>query len=166
MLILVFAVTLGLLPPVSLVPPGSSPFSHPSVLVLPVATLLVVALGFTIRQIRAGVAEAMRSDYVQMARLNGIRERRIVIGWALRNSIAPAIQTIAQVMQYFLGGVVLVEYVFGYPGIGEGLVEFVNARDLPTIQSVAVLIAAVYIALNILADLLVVLVVPRLRTAV
>jgi peptide/nickel transport system permease protein len=165
LLILVFAVTLGLVPPVSLVPPGSTPFADPSILVLPVATLLTVALGFTIRQIRAGVAEAMRSEYVQMARLNGIRERRVVVGWALRNSIAPAIQTIAQVMQYFLGGVVLVEYVFGYPGIGEGLVTFVNARDIPTIQSVAMLVAAVYIALNVVADLLVVLVVPRLRTA-
>ncbi len=165
-LILVFAVTFDFLPPVSLIAPGSTPFGDPAIVVLPVATLLTVALGFTVRQIRAGVAEAMLSDYVQMARLNGIRERRVVVSWALRNSIAPAIQTFAQVMQYFLGGVVLVEYVFGYPGIGEGLVAFVNARDMPTIQSVAVLIAAIYIALNILADLLVVLVVPRQRTAV
>jgi peptide/nickel transport system permease protein len=165
LLIFVLAITFEVLPPVSLVPPGTSPFSNLRVLVLPVATLLIVALGFTIRQVRAGVAEAMRSDYVQMARLSGIRERRVVVGWALRNSIAPAIQTIAQVLQYFLGGVVLVEYVFGYPGIGEGLVQFVNARDIPTIQAVTVLIATVYIGLNIVADLLVVLVVPKLRTS-
>jgi peptide/nickel transport system permease protein len=165
LLIFVFALTLGLLPPISLVPPGATPLDNPRVLVLPVVTLLIVALGFTVRQIRAGVAEAMRSDYVQMARLSGIHERRVVRDWALRNSVAPAIQTMAQVMQYFLGGVVLVEYVFGYPGIGDGLVEFVNARDIPSIQAVAVLIATIYIALNILADVLVVLVVPRLRTS-
>jgi peptide/nickel transport system permease protein len=130
-----------------------------------VATLLIVSVGFAARQIRAGVAEAMRADYVQMARLSGIRESQIVINWALRNSIAPAIQSLTQVVQYLLGGVVLVEYVFGYPGIGAGLVTYVAARDVPVIQSVAVLIAAVYVGLNIVADVLVILVVPKVRTA-
>lgn len=165
LLILFLAVNLGLFPPVSLVPPGTSPLDNPLALVLPVATLLVVSVGFAARQIRAGVAEAMRSDYVQTARLYGIRERRIVLRWALRNSVAPAIQTLTQVVQYLLGGVVLVEYVFDYPGIGKGLVEYVAARDIPVIQAVAVLIAAMYIGLNIVADLLVILVVPKLRTA-
>lgn len=164
-LILVIALKLGLLPAVSLVAPGTSPFDDPQVLVLPVATLLAVALGFATRQIRAGVVRAMASEYVEMARLNGIRERRIVLGWALRNSIAPSIQTLTQVVQYLLGGVVLVEFVFSYPGIGMGLVQYVTARDIPAVQSVAMLIAVVYIGLNIVADLLVVLVVPRLRTA-
>lgn len=164
-LILLFAITVALLPPVSLMAPGDSPLSHPNILVLPVITLVVATLGFATRQIRAGVARAMESEFVEMARLNGVRERRVVLSWALRNSIAPSIQTITQVAQYLLGGVVLTEYVFGYPGIGAGLVQYVAARDLMTVQSVAVLIAVIYIGLNIVADLLVVLVVPRLRTA-
>ncbi|MCW3031027.1 MAG: oligopeptide/dipeptide transporter, permease protein [Solirubrobacterales bacterium] len=164
-LILLFAVGVALLPPVSLVAPGETPLAHPDILVLPVATLVIATLGFATRQIRAGVARAMESDFVEMARLNGVRERRVVLGWALRNSIAPSIQTITQVAQYLLGGVVLTEYVFGYPGIGAGLVQYVAARYLMTVHSVAVLIAVIYVGLNIVADLLVVLVVPRLRTA-
>ena len=163
-LILLFAIRLTIFPPVSLIVPGESALAHPDILILPVATLVVVALGFATRQVRAGVARAIESDYVEMARLNGIRERRVVMSWALRNSIAPSIQTLTQVIQYLLGGVVLVEYVFSYPGVGAGLVQYVAARDFPTVQSVCVLIAAVYILLNIAADLLVVLVVPRLRT--
>lgn len=165
LLILVFAVKLNWLPPASLLAPGVSPFSDPQILVLPVVTLVLVSLGFTTRQVRAGVVRAMRSDYVEMARLNGIPENQVIWRWGLRNAIAPAIQSFAQIMGYLLGGVVLVEFVFSYPGIGYGLVQYVNARDLPTVQSVTVLIAAIYIGLNIVADLLVILVVPRLRTA-
>ena len=165
LLILVFAVKLHWLPPASLLAPDVSPLSEPQILVLPVATLVLVSLGFTTRQVRAGVVRAMRSDYVEMARLNGIPESQVVWRWGLRNAIAPAIQSFAQIVGYLLGGVVLVEFVFSYPGIGYGLVQYVSARDLPTVQSVTVLIAAIYIGLNIVADLLVILVVPRLRTA-
>lgn len=164
LLILLFAVTWGLLPPVSLLAPGESPLSDPAILVLPVAALLIVSVGFTTRQIRAGVMRAMESDYVEMARLNGIPERKVVLRWALRNAVAPSIQTFAQIIQYLLGGVVLTEFVFGYPGIGAGFVQYVSARDLPTVQAVATLLAVVYIGMNILADLLVTLAIPKLRT--
>lgn len=164
LLILVFAVTWPLLPPVSLLAPGESPLSHPTILVLPIAALLIVSVGFTTRQIRAGVMRAMESEYVEMARLNGIPERKVIVRWALRNAVAPSIQTFAQIIQYLLGGVVLVEYVFGYPGIGAGFVQYVSARDLPTVQAVATLLAVVYIGMNILADLLVTLAIPKLRT--
>lgn len=165
LLILVFAIKLRWLPPTSLLAPDMSPFSEPQILVLPVATLVLVSIGFTARQVRAGVVRAMRSDYVEMARLNGIPEGQVVWRWGLRNAIAPAIQSFAQVIGYLLGGVVLVEFVFSYPGIGYGIVQYVHARDLPTVQSVAVLIATIYIGINVVADLLVILVVPRLRTA-
>jgi peptide/nickel transport system permease protein len=164
LLILAFAVSLHWFPPVSLLAPGQNPFEHPEILVLPVLTLLVVSVGFTTRQIRAGVMRAMDSEYVEMARLSGIAERRVVLRWGLRNALAPSIQTFAQIVQWLLGGVVLVEVVFSYPGIGAGFVQYVASRDLPTVQSVAILVAAIYIGMNILADLLVVLVVPRLRT--
>ena len=164
LLILFVAVDLHLLPPVSLLSPGDSPLAHPEILVLPVAALLIVSVGFTTRQIRAGVVRALESEYVEMARLNGVAERTVVLRWALRNALAPSIQTFAQIIQYLLGGVVLIEFVFGYPGIGAGFVQYVTARDLPTVQAVATLLAVVYIGINIVADLLVVIVIPKLRT--
>lgn len=164
-LILFIALDLRLLPPVSLLTPGTSPLSDPRILVLPVMTLIIASLGFTTPQIRAGIVEAMRSDYVQMARLNGVRESRVIFHWALRNSIAPAIQTVTQALQYLLGGAVLVEFIFSYPGLGRAMVTFVAARDIPVIQAVAIFIAMVYVGLNVLADVLVILVVPKARTS-
>ena len=162
-LILLLAIWAKLLPPVSLV--NGSPLSTPSILVLPVAALLLASLAQTIRMVRAGVIEALRADYIEMARLNGIEERRVVTRHALRNALAPSIQVLALNAQWLVGGVVIVETVFDYPGIGQLLVQAVAVRDIPLVEALSVLIAAVYIALNILADFLVVLLVPKLRTA-
>lgn len=164
-LAVVFAVSLRWLPAVSLVPPASSPLSTPSVLVLPVLTLTLAALAFSIRMVRAGVVEVMQSEYVAMARLNGIAEGRLVRRHALRNALAPTVQVLALTLQWLIGGIVVVESVFQYPGIGQGLAQAVTARDIPVVQAIAMLIAIVYIAINVLADLIVVLLIPRLRTA-
>jgi peptide/nickel transport system permease protein len=161
-LILLFAITTKLLPPVSLV--NGNPFDTPSILVLPVAALLLASLAQTIRMVRAGVVEAMRADYIEMARLNGVGERRVVARHVLRNALAPSIQVLALNAQWLIGGVVIVETVFDYPGIGQLLVQAVSVRDIPLVEALSVLIAAVYIGLNILADFLVVLLVPKLRT--
>jgi peptide/nickel transport system permease protein len=165
LLIFFFAVKFGLLPAVSILSFGTNPLGDPAVLVLPVATLVIVGSAYIIRMVRAGVVEAMRSDYVQMARLNGIPERRVVIKYGLRNALAPTVQVIALTLQWLIGGLFVVETVFAYPGIGYELVESVIARDIPVVQAVAMLIAAFYITINILADVAVVLLVPRLRTA-
>jgi peptide/nickel transport system permease protein len=164
-LILTFSIWAGWLPPISLVAPGASPLATPEVLVLPVLTIVIVAVGFAIRMVRAGVIEAVSSDYVQMARLNGIRERRVIAKHALRNALAPTVQVLALTLQWLLGGVFIIETIFAYPGVGLGFVQAVIDKNIPYIQSVAVLIAAAYIAINILADILVVLLVPKLRTA-
>jgi peptide/nickel transport system permease protein len=164
-LIIFFALKLKLLPPVSLILPGSNAFSSPQILVLPVATLVCVGLGYMVRLIRAGVVDAMASDYVQTARLNGVSERRVVVNYALRNALAPSVQITAITLQWLIGGIFIVENLFGYPGIGQGLVQAVIARDIPYVQSVAILLAALYITINIFADLAVVLLVPKLRTA-
>jgi peptide/nickel transport system permease protein len=165
LLILVFFSWLDVLPPVSLIPPGESPLSYPEELVLPIATLLGASLAASIRMVRAGMIEVLSTEYVQMARLAGFRERTVIRRYALRNALAPSVQVFAQNIQYLVGGIIVVEYLFTYPGIGRELVEAVAIRDVREVQSVAVLIAAVYIALNIVADVLVVLLVPRLRTA-
>ena len=100
-----------------------------------------------------------------MARLNGVAERRVVVRFALRNALAPTVQVLALTLQWLVGGLVVIEAVFAYPGIGEGLVQAVTARDITLIQSVAPIIALVYIVVNVVADLLIVLLIPKLRTA-
>jgi peptide/nickel transport system permease protein len=114
--------------------------------------------------LRSGVVEAMASDYVQAARLNGIPEGRVIVWHALRNALAPTIQVVALTVQWLIGGVVVVESVFSYPGLGQGLVQSVTARDIPVVQALTLLIAAVYIVLNLIADMVVILLVPKLRT--
>ena len=131
---------------------------------LPVITLCLAGCAYIIRMLRAGVVESMASDYVQAARLNGIPERRVIVRHALRNALAPTVQVVALTVQWLIGGIVVVETVFSYPGLGQGLVGVVTGRDIPVVQSVTLIIALVYIVLNLIADMVVVLLVPKLRT--
>jgi peptide/nickel transport system permease protein len=163
-LLLVFFDALHLLPPVALVPPGTSPLAHPDALVLPVLTLLMITCGWAIRQIRAGVVEVGEHPYVAMARLNGFSERRVVWRYVVRNALAASVQVVAQNIQYLLGGIIVVESVFAYPGVGKLLVDAVGSRDFREVQAIAMIVAAFYVAVNILADLAVILLVPKLRT--
>lgn len=162
LLLLLFTAT-GLLPPVSIVAPGASPLDNPEVLVLPILTLVLYTVGWGIRQIRTGVIEVSGKGYVVMARLNGIEKRRVVRRYIVRNSLATSVQILAQLLQYLVGGVIVVEVLFAYSGLGQLLVESVGARDFRQVQAVAMILAAFYIAVNIVADLLVVMLVPRLR---
>jgi peptide/nickel transport system permease protein len=114
--------------------------------------------------VRAGVIETMSSEYVQTARLNGIPERRVVYKHALRNALGPTVQVLALTLQWLIGGLFIIETVFSYPGIGLGLVEAVINKDINYIQAVSMLLATAYIVINIVADVLVVLLVPKLRT--
>jgi peptide/nickel transport system permease protein len=156
---------LDVFPPVSLVAPGESPLARPNVLVLPVATLVLAGLGYMVRMVRAGVIEVMDSPYVEMARLNGVSERSVVLRHVVPNAMAPAVQALALTIQWLIGGVVVIEALFAYPGIGQALVSAVVNRDLLFVQSVVLMIAALYIVINILADLAVIMLVPKLRTA-
>jgi peptide/nickel transport system permease protein len=159
-----FGVVLHVLPPVSLVLPGQTPLSDPAILVLPAVTLVLVGYAYMVRLVRAGMSEAMASGYVEWARLNGIPEGRIIRRHALRNALAPTVQTTALTLQWLIGGIFVVETVFGYPGIGQGLVQAVEARDIPTVQSIGLIIAFIYIGINIAADIIVILLIPKLRT--
>jgi peptide/nickel transport system permease protein len=153
------------LPAVSLIPPDESPWSHVKELVLPTLTLVLAVAPYTARIMRASMVEVLESDYVEMARLKGIGEQRVVWRHAVPNAIAPTIQVTALNLAYLAGGIVVVEYVFGYAGIGSALVDAVHNRDVPVVQALAMLIAAVYVALNVLADVASILVSPRLRTS-
>jgi peptide/nickel transport system permease protein len=163
--IIVFATSIfRWLPPVSLVPPGSSVLSGPQILVLPVLTLVLVIFPYLFRMMRGSMVEILQSDYVEMARLKGVSAARIIFIHALPNAIAPTIQVVGLTFAYLAGGVVLVEYVFAYPGIGQSLVYAIFARDVPVIQFEVVLLSAFYVGLNIFADIATILVTPKLRT--
>jgi peptide/nickel transport system permease protein len=154
-----------ILPAVSLLAPGTYAWNQPELLVLPVATLVIVIVPYIFRMMRAAMVEALESDYVEAARLNGVPEWRIVFMQALPNSIAPTIQVIGLNFLYLAGGVVIVEYVFNYPGIGQGLVYAVQGRDIPVLQFIVLVLAAFYVVINILTDVIALLATPRRRIA-
>jgi peptide/nickel transport system permease protein len=163
LLVGVFFVGLGWLPPVAIVSPGGNPVDHPAKLVLPIATLLLASLAAGVRMVRAGMVEVLQTEYVQTARLNGVSERRVLWRYALRNALPTSVQILAQNLQWLIGGIIITENVFAYPGIGSTLVTAVQNRDLTLVMSVSMLIAVVYVLLNLVADLLVMLLVPKLR---
>ena len=156
--VLVFSIAWPLLPAVSFHASATS-------LVLPVATLVGVSVAYTSRMIRAGVVQILDSDYVRLARLKGLPEHAVIRRHVLPNAIAPSLQAFALVVGWLAGGLVIVEAVFAYPGIGEGMVAAVSTRDLPVVQAYTMVVAAVYVAGNLVADLLALASNPRLRTA-
>jgi peptide/nickel transport system permease protein len=164
-LILLLATTVSqVLPSVSIIPPGSGPWNHPSALVLPVLTLVIAVAPYVARIMRASMIEVLESDYIEMARLKGLPERIVLVRHALPNALGPVFQVIALNLAYLAGGIVVVEYVFAYAGIGGALQESVVNHDLPVVQALAMLIAALYVVLNLLADVATIMVTPRLRT--
>ncbi len=163
LIILLSTVVWHVLPAVSLLAPGTYAWNQPQLLILPVATLVIVIVPYTVRMMRAAMVEALESDYVEMARLKGVPERRIVLMHALPNAIAPTIQVIGLGFLYLAGGVVVVEYVFNFPGIGQGLVYAVNARDIPVIQFIVLVLAAFYVVMNIITDVIALMATPRRR---
>jgi peptide/nickel transport system permease protein len=165
LIILLSTVVWHILPAVSLLAPGQYAWNAPQLLVLPVATLVIVIVPYTMRMMRAEMVEALESDYVEMAQLKGVPERRIVLVHALPNAIAPTIQVIGLGFLYLAGGVVVVEYVFNFPGIGQGLVYAVDARDVPVVQFIVLVLAAFYVVMNILTDVIALMATPRRRIA-
>jgi peptide/nickel transport system permease protein len=165
-LILLFATSVShVLPAVSLLAPGTKAWSDPRVVVLPAATLVLAVTPYISRIMRGSMIEVLESEYVTMARLKGLPERTVIWRHAVPNAIVPAIQVAALQLAWMAGGVVVVEFVFQYPGIGAALVDAVGNRDMPVVQTVTMLAAAIYVALNLAADLATILVTPRLRTA-
>jgi peptide/nickel transport system permease protein len=155
---------LQVLPSVIVTEPGARPWDYPKELILPVVTLVIAVVPYTTRIMRASTVEILESDFVEMARLKGLPERLVLWRHAVPNALAPTFQITALNLAYLAGGIVVVEAVFNYPGIGLLLVESVRARDMPTVQAIALLIAALYVVLNLLADVATIVVSPRLRT--
>ena len=142
------------LPPVSLIPPADMPWWHLPALVLPVLTLVISGVAYLARLVRVSFIDVMQSEYIQTARLKGLSTRRILYRHALPNALAPIVPAASLVAAFVIGGTVVVEYLFSYPGIGSALVEAVGNRDLPLIQAIVLIIAAAYFVFNFVADVL------------
>ncbi|WP_377841656.1 ABC transporter permease [Bosea sp. UC22_33] len=162
-LVLIFGIWLQWLPGSSLLAPGENPLFTPSVLILPVAVVAISMLPYFVQITRAGMIEAFASDYVRTAILKGMPSHVVALRHALRNGILPAVAVIGMTLGNALGGLVIVETVFSYSGIGQLMVSAINSRDIPIIQSTVMIIAATYAIGNLLADLVSIALNPRLR---
>ena len=130
---------------------------------LPALTLTLVVTAHMMRMTRAAIINLLASPYIEMARLKGISPMRVIVKHALPNALAPIINVIALNLAYLITGVVVVEVVFVYPGIGQLFVDSVKIRDIPVVQACCLIFAAAYILLNLMADILSILSNPRLR---
>jgi peptide/nickel transport system permease protein len=164
-LILIFAVQLGWLPSLAVLRGHMSLGARLGAVTLPVMTLVLVVLAHMLRMTRASLLAVMAEPYIEMAVLKGLTRRTVVIRHALPNAAAPIIAVIALNLGYLVVGVVVVEVVFVYPGAGQLMVDAVGKRDLPVVQACGLLFAATYVVLNLIADVVAILVNPRLRNA-
>ncbi len=154
MLILFFAIDLNIFPSVSMIHPNTEFIERLYRTLLPAITLTLVTVAHTMRMTRAAIINLLASPYIEMARLKGLSPARIVIKHALPNAMAPIINVVVINLAYLVVGVVVVEVVFVYPGLGQLLVESVGKRDIPIVQAAALIFAVTYIMLNMLADIL------------
>jgi peptide/nickel transport system permease protein len=130
---------------------------------MPVVVLVLVVLGHMMRMTRAAILNVMQSAYVETAELKGLRKFTIIARHAFPNAIAPVVNVVMLNLAYLVVGVVVVEVVFVYPGMGQYLVDHVSKRDVPVVQACGLVFAAVYIGLNLVADIVAILANPRLR---
>ncbi|WP_426033707.1 ABC transporter permease [Cypionkella sp. TWP1-2-1b2] len=157
------AVKLQLFPAMSMVFPGMGVFERLQAIILPVIVLVMVVLAHMMRMTRAAILNVMQSAYIETAELKGLSPLTVIWRHAFPNAIAPVVNVVMLNLAYLVVGVVVVEVVFVYPGMGQYLVDHVTKRDLPVVQACGMIFAAVYIGLNILADVVSILANPRLR---
>ena len=164
-LISVIGLELGWLPAVSLVPSEGTPFSRPEILVLPVISLSIVGGAYGARLIRAAVADAARMPHVQAARLAGLAESRVLLRHLLPSAIPPSVQVLAFMVPFLVGGAVVVERIFAFPGLGSQLVDRIALRDAPVIEAIGLIQATAVIIAFQAADVIGFLASPMRRTA-
>jgi peptide/nickel transport system permease protein len=163
LLMLVFALELAWVSPLSTVRPGMDLFQRMEAIALPIATLTFAVLAHMQRQTRAAVLNVMGSAYIETAELKGIRPINIIVRHAMPNAVAPIINVVMLNLAYLVVGVVVVEVIFVYPGLGTLMVDAVGFRDVPVVQTTGLIFAATFILLNIVADVVGLVANPRLR---
>lgn len=163
LLVYFIAVELQWFPSVSTVYDGMSFGDRMSAIALPCATLTLVVLAHMMRMTRAAILNVMQSAYIETAELKGLSPFRVIFRHAFPNAIAPIVNVVMLNLAFLVVGVVVVEVIFVYPGMGQYLVDHVSKRDIPVVQACGMIFAAVYISLNIVADIVAIVANPRLR---
>ncbi len=163
LLLLVFGVRWGILPATGYVAFGEDPLRHVQHLILPSVTLATLETAVVLRMTRSSMLEVLSEDYVRTARAKGLGGRVILYGHALRNALIPVLTIIGVQIGSSLGGTVLVELIFNWPGLSSYLVTGITQRDYPVVQAVVLVIATLFILLNLLTDLVYAVVDPRIR---
>ena len=164
LLLVTFCVAIPILPAISMVDESSSALHYLRAMTLPAVTLAIAMAIPAIRMLRDNLIEVLDSEYVRMAEMKGLPERAVLLRHALPNALVPTLNVTAINLGYLIGGVVIVEKVFSYPGFGRLLVDSLQLRDVPLIEATVVVAAAVYVGANLVADLGSVLLNPRLRS--
>lgn len=162
-IVLYLSVLGGIFQPVSNINPDMSSWERLMATMLPALTLTLVVTAHMMRMTRAAIINLLASPYIEMARLKGVSPMRVIVRHALPNALAPIINVIALNLAYLITGVVVIEVVFVYPGIGLTFVDAVKTRDIPVVQASCLIFAAAYILLNLTADILSIISNPRLR---
>jgi peptide/nickel transport system permease protein len=162
-LIVVFAIGLKWFPVTATPPPGSSPLVQLRYLILPAIPLVLVLFGYIARMARAGTIEALDSDYVRTAVLKGLPRSTVIWRHVLRNSLLPTITVIATQCGYLIGGLVIVETLFNYPGLGRLIVTAATNKDFPMLEAGILVIGIVYLGATLIADILYTILNPRIR---
>jgi peptide/nickel transport system permease protein len=152
------------LPAASVLDPDLPVWSQLNLVLAPAIAVAFALIPYPIRMVRAAMIDVLQSEYIMLARLKGLSEWRVIFRHALRNGLGPIIQALGLTLVFLSGGIIVIETVFSYPGIGYTLVQSVEQRDVPVVQTIVVVIAAICILINLLADLAVAAVTPRLRT--
>jgi len=163
MLLLVTSVVFHWQPDLRLVPFWQDPLTNLSQLVMPVIALSLALMAIVMRMTRSAMLEVLRQDYMQTARAKGLLPRVIMVRHALKNAFIPVLTVLGIQMGALLGGTVVIEVVFGLPGLGRLLLDSITARDYPVIQGTVLFIAVVFVLVNLLVDMLYAYVDPRIR---
>jgi peptide/nickel transport system permease protein len=154
---------LPLFPASAAIPEGTSPLASPKYLIMPIAALALVLFGYVARMVRASMIEELRSYYTRTAVLKGLPMRTVVRRHVLRNALLPAITVITNQVSWLVGGLVVVENVFNYPGIGQLLLQAALDKDVPLLETTVMIVAAALILANLAADVLYSVLNPRIR---
>jgi peptide/nickel transport system permease protein len=163
-LIYIFAIKLEWFPAITLVPTNVPVIELLPTIVLPIITLTLIMVAHILRLVRTNMIDVMTSDYIQMARLKGVPARKLIFKHGLPNAMLPTINIVALTFAWLLGGVAVIETVFNYPGIGKLMIGAITDRDFVLVQGIAMILSAIYIALNLIADMLSLVLNPKLRT--
>lgn len=161
--ILIFALGLGLFPTTAQFPDGSSVFTQIKYLLLPSLCLVCTLFGYIARMARAGTIEALEADYTRTAVLKGLPQRTVIVRHVLRNSLLPTIAVIATQVGYLMGGLVVIELIFNYQGIGQMIFRAATQKDFPALEAAVLVVGVVFLVSTLVADILYSVLNPRVR---